>query len=50
MGFGGEVDDGLHAFADQFFYSRGIGNIPSDEIVKGGMREIREVFYISGVG
>jgi hypothetical protein len=44
MGFGGKVNDGLHTLADQFLQSRGIGNVPSDEMVTGRLREIGKVF------
>ena len=50
MGFSSEIDDGIYAFVDQFLYSCGIGNVPSDEMVTGGMRNIGKVFQISGVG
>jgi hypothetical protein len=44
MGFSGKVYNGLHPFADQFFDSRGIHNVPSDEMVTGRAREIGKVF------
>jgi hypothetical protein len=50
MGFGSEVDNGIHPFADPFLHPRGIGNVPSDEMVTRGTREIGEVFQISGIG
>ena len=50
MGFGGKVDDGIHALVDQFLHSGGIGNVPPDEMVTGGMREIGKVLQISGIG
>jgi hypothetical protein len=44
MRFGCEVNDGLYPFADYFFYSRGVRNVPSDEMITGRMRKIGEVF------
>jgi hypothetical protein len=44
MGFGGKIDNSLDAFADQFLDSRGIYNIPSDEMITGRAREVGKVF------
>jgi hypothetical protein len=44
MGLGRKVNDGLHPFTDQFLYSRGIHNVPSNEMVTGRTREIGKVF------
>jgi hypothetical protein len=40
MGFSGEIDNGIHPFADQLFHKRSFGNIASDEIVRARITQV----------